>query len=254
MAGGPAMYHYLYKITCLINQRYYIGMHSTERLDDNYLGSGLVIRKSIKKHGAAQHVKEILIYCSSREELKYKEQDIVNETLLKDPLCMNLKIGGEGGGQKGLKRSTATKINMSRARREMIANGWKMPKKSIDKMKSKLKSRKHTLETKRKMSNMRRGKTMKPFSDEHKNKLSIARKKRIISDVTKARISASLTNNPKNKGWQLDAESRQKQIEATRRALSKKPKMIVSCPHCGKVGGKPAMIRFHFDNCKIKGA
>lgn len=27
-----------------------------------------------------------------------------------------------------------------------------------------------------------------------------------------------------------------------------KPK--IQCPHCGKFGGKPAMIRFHFDNCK----
>lgn len=27
-----------------------------------------------------------------------------------------------------------------------------------------------------------------------------------------------------------------------------KPRVI--CPHCGKTGGKPAMIRFHFDNCK----
>ena len=24
----------------------------------------------------------------------------------------------------------------------------------------------------------------------------------------------------------------------------------VTCPHCCKIGGKPAMIRFHFDNCK----
>ena len=27
-------------------------------------------------------------------------------------------------------------------------------------------------------------------------------------------------------------------------------KVSVTCPHCGKSGGKPAMKRFHFDNCK----
>ena len=26
----------------------------------------------------------------------------------------------------------------------------------------------------------------------------------------------------------------------------------VACPHCGKTGGKPSMIRWHFDNCKMK--
>lgn len=30
---------------------------------------------------------------------------------------------------------------------------------------------------------------------------------------------------------------------------SGKKREIVSCPHCGKSGGKPAMFRFHFSNC-----
>lgn len=32
----------------------------------------------------------------------------------------------------------------------------------------------------------------------------------------------------------------------------REPKLKVTCPHCMKVGGKPAMVRFHFDNCKSK--
>lgn len=28
------------------------------------------------------------------------------------------------------------------------------------------------------------------------------------------------------------------------------PKITVVCPHCNKEGGKPAMVRFHFNNCK----
>ena len=30
------------------------------------------------------------------------------------------------------------------------------------------------------------------------------------------------------------------------------PKRKVECPHCGKVGGLPAMKRYHFDRCKKK--
>src|ERR1700679_204209 len=33
-------------------------------------------------------------------------------------------------------------------------------------------------------------------------------------------------------------------------AMEGKSKEIVTCPHCSKEGGKPAMIRHHFDNCK----
>jgi hypothetical protein len=32
----------------------------------------------------------------------------------------------------------------------------------------------------------------------------------------------------------------------------KKPKEIVVCPHCNKSGGKPVMIRYHFDKCKLR--
>ena len=35
-------------------------------------------------------------------------------------------------------------------------------------------------------------------------------------------------------------------------AKYKKPKEKVVCPHCGKIGGKPVMYRYHFDNCKNK--
>ena len=31
-----------------------------------------------------------------------------------------------------------------------------------------------------------------------------------------------------------------------------KAKPQITCPHCGKTGGKPAMKQWHFDNCKGK--
>lgn len=30
------------------------------------------------------------------------------------------------------------------------------------------------------------------------------------------------------------------------------PRKKVTCPHCGKEGGEGIMIRWHFDNCKLK--
>lgn len=90
-------YHILYKTTCVVTGKYYVGVHSTSNLDDDYLGSGKYIRNSIAKHGINQHRKEILMFFCSREMMFKEERNIVNEQMLADPLCMNLKRGGEGG-------------------------------------------------------------------------------------------------------------------------------------------------------------
>ena len=246
------MYHYIYKTTCIITKRYYYGMHSTDNIDDGYLGSGKLLSRSLKKYGVENHRKEILLYCPSRAELCRSERQIVNESLLSDPLCMNLKIGGDGGGQSGIKRSSVTRKRMQSARRKLIASGWKMPDTSINKMRSKLQGRRHTDETKHKMSKARKGRGMPPFSDEHKAKLSAARRKRVITDETRSRISASMRNNPNNHGWKLSPTSRAKQVDSVRAALTCVPKEKILCPWCGKSGGKLAMTRFHLDNCKKK--
>ena len=90
-------YHYIYKTTCKITGKFYVGMHSSNSLDDGYLGSGKILGYSRHKYGDENHVREILEFCVSREQLKSREKEIVNEKLLSDPLNINLKYGGEGG-------------------------------------------------------------------------------------------------------------------------------------------------------------
>lgn len=90
-------HHYIYKTTCNVTGKYYIGMHSTSNLEDGYIGSGQRLWKSIKKHGRENHSTEILEWLPDRSSLKLREKEIVNEELLTDPMCMNLALGGEGG-------------------------------------------------------------------------------------------------------------------------------------------------------------
>lgn len=90
-------YHYFYKTICVITNRYYYGMHSTDNLDDGYIGSGKQLWYSIHKYGKENHVCEKLEFFDTREKLKQREIEFVNEDLLKDPMCMNLSVGGEGG-------------------------------------------------------------------------------------------------------------------------------------------------------------
>lgn len=97
MPRKQKIHHYIYKTTCQMTGKFYVGMHSTNNLDDGYLGSGKILGYSRKKHGDENHKKEILEFCTSREALKLREKEIVNEKLLADPLNINLKYGGEGG-------------------------------------------------------------------------------------------------------------------------------------------------------------
>ena len=97
MPRKPKKYHFIYKTTNLVNNKFYVGMHSTDNLEDGYVGSGKRLGYSIRKYGLENHKFEILEFLPSREELKKREAEVVNEELLGHPLCMNLKFGGEGG-------------------------------------------------------------------------------------------------------------------------------------------------------------
>lgn len=97
MSRPQKKHHYIYKTTCLVTGKFYVGMHSTDNLDDGYLGSGKILGYSIAKHGRENHKRDIIEMCPSREALKLREKEIVNEEMLDDPLNINLKYGGEGG-------------------------------------------------------------------------------------------------------------------------------------------------------------
>ena len=89
-------YHFIYKTTCKVNSKYYLGMHSTDSLDDGYIGSGTYLAKSIRKYGRENFSIEILEFLPDRESLRQRESEVINEEKLIDPLCMNLTLGGYG--------------------------------------------------------------------------------------------------------------------------------------------------------------
>lgn len=111
MARKKANIHYIYKTTCNVTGRWYIGMHSTYSLDDGYMGSGKRLRYSIRKYGVENHTKEILEFFENREELIKREVEIVTKELVDDPMCMNLREGGTGGFSIEQQRLNAIKSN-----------------------------------------------------------------------------------------------------------------------------------------------
>jgi len=87
--------HFIYKVTNLITNHYYIGAHSTKYINDGYLGSGFLIKRAIAFYGEENFNREILHFCKTRKELFVLERKIVNFKLIKDPDCYNLQTGGK---------------------------------------------------------------------------------------------------------------------------------------------------------------
>lgn len=130
MARKPHSYHYIYKTTCKINGKYYIGMHSTSNLEDGYIGSGKRLWNSIRNHGRENHEIEILEWFPDRSSLKDREKQLVNESLLQDPMCMNLALGGEGGfinKEAAASGGRATCIKNGKKAREQFSLNMKDP-------------------------------------------------------------------------------------------------------------------------------
>jgi group I intron endonuclease len=95
----------IYKTTNLINNKIYIGQLS--RNDSNYLGSGEILKKSIKKYGKKNFTRETIAYCNTKDELDFLEKFFIEFYNSKDPNGYNL--AGGGGGTIGVKHTAWNK-------------------------------------------------------------------------------------------------------------------------------------------------
>ena len=128
-------------------------------------------------------------FANNPEELNELEAKYVTLKEIYDPLCYNIKTGGE-------QNVIYTKEHRERISKSMTGKHWKLSEETKRKMSEAKKGKKGkkgklSEETKRKMSEAQRGKTL---TEEHKQKLRIAyqkhayKMKEIISRSTKGRI------------------------------------------------------------------
>ena len=92
---GKTMNHIIYKITNSLNGKYYIGRHSTDNIDDGYMGSGIGILNAIKKYGKENFKKEIIAKVDTPNELWELELKYVNIDVVNDKNSYNMWLGGK---------------------------------------------------------------------------------------------------------------------------------------------------------------
>lgn len=157
----------------MVNSKFYIGMHGTDNLEDGYIGSGKRLWYSINKYGRENFTFEILEHLPNREELIKREKELVNEDFLKNPLCLNLMIGGKGGfisieQQKNRSqcggRATSLKLKSDPIFREkrikIASDNFKRAHREGKIKYNTFEGRSHSENTKKKMSESKKGKTL----------------------------------------------------------------------------------------------
>lgn len=172
MSRKEKQYHFIYKTTDTRNGNFYIGMHSTDNLNDGYVGSGKRLKKLIYKYGKEIFNMEILEFLPNRQLLKLRESEIVNSDLLLESKCMNLKPGGYGGfsneehqlkcsqaaGKKHSKRLLEDEEYRKNYSEKQSQNGKKRYKeKNLKGFTFDWTGKKHSEETKSKMSEIKKG-------------------------------------------------------------------------------------------------
>ena len=108
------VYNYIYKITNQINGKIYIGKHSTDNLDDGYMGSGKLILKAEQKYGIENFTKEYLAFCDTEEKLNWFEKFYIKKFNARE-VGYNLTDGGDG--HLGFIMSEETKRKLSEVKK-----------------------------------------------------------------------------------------------------------------------------------------
>lgn len=95
----------IYKTTNLVNGKFYWGVHDSVDENDGYLGSGMLLRKAIKKYGK-EHFRRVtkLLYDTVKEAYD-DEAFIVDLKMIKRKDCYNKALGGDGGNLWGEKEN-----------------------------------------------------------------------------------------------------------------------------------------------------
>lgn len=190
------IYGYIYMIVNNVNGHTYVGkrkLHKNKQwYNDNYMGSGVLLKRAQDKYGIENFEKFLIAWTSSEEDACEKEIFWI-----------------------------AHYKSLGKAEYNIAKGGNRFPSTPWNKGKSSWNKGKHfSEESKRKMSEAKKG---KKISEEHRKKLSDAMKGKHwkLSEETKKKISEAKKGKPTwNKGKHLSEEHKRKLSEAKKKNIT----------------------------------
>jgi group I intron endonuclease len=187
----------IYKAENLINGKVYIGKTSYDlakrqwgHFNSAKKGSKTVFHCAIRKYGEENFEFSVLDYCASTEEMNEREKFYIKSLCSKVPYGYNLTFGGDGN-------DGSLKPNL----------GLKMAEETKQKIREKRRFQIFTDETKKKMSDSRKGKPH-PHSATFKGKKHTKETKKRIGDSTRGSNNHNYGKPNWNSGLTKDSDPR----------------------------------------------
>lgn len=78
----------------MVNGKIYIGKHITSNIEDDYFGSGKLVKAAIKKYGLENFEFKILFELQNEEEMNLLEKSVVTEAFCARKDTYNIAEGG----------------------------------------------------------------------------------------------------------------------------------------------------------------
>lgn len=257
-------YHYVYRITNIQEGMHYYGSRTSlcppiEDIGIKYFSSSKDedFIKSQKMNPERYRYKIVRVLDSREEalklEIKLHEKFNVG---INESFYNRAKQSSVGFDRSGVRLTNEHKTLISKSLKGRIFS-----QETLNKISNKLQNRIFSDEHRAKLSERKSGENNPMFghklSDERKYQISLIHKNKVVSDETRKRLSKKL------KGRIISDETKLKMSENSKGERNgmfgkvhpsrgkQRPK--IKCPHCGKLGAKAPMTRWHFDNCKYRG-
>jgi len=217
---SKCIYHYVYRITNLVEKKHYYGKRSSKVDPKEDLG---------KKYFSSSTDKEFIVdQKNNLQNYRYKIVGIFESAeiavLREIRLHTKFKVGENFRFYNKARQSAAG----------FDRTGCIMPAAFGEKHSKDISGEKHPFYGKLR-------------SQTTKNKISKSLTGKIQSSETKLKRSIAMKGHKKS---EITKEKMRKPKSDSHRESMRKPKEIVKCPHCEKLGGQNLMTRYHFDNCK----
>jgi hypothetical protein len=274
--GGEDMdkLFFVYKTINLTNNHIYVGVHETYNIDDGYLGSGKLLKQAIKKYGKQNFKREIIKFCSCKQDAFELETQIVNSVFILREDVYNLTEGGKGVithssfGLECLRQASKNKVvvkNLLTGKIEKISKfdfetnpeiytGHTAGKKV---MKDQLGNIVITETDDCNLVGVTKGLTKAYDANGNIIMVSVLDRRLITGELcstSKGKVVVKDANGNKFTVSKDDPRLISKEligVASGKRYKQNKKRAQVTCPHCNKVGDSSNMKRWHFEHCKF---